>query len=158
MALTQNEQDNDATKLSPPLLFMLPMVAGALLHTIFGFSLLSSDINISSGVPFVALGVVLVTWSVWLMRDAGTTPQPGQPTTALVTTGPFRFSRNPIYVAYVPIYVGTALVVNSLTVLLFLPVAVLLIQRVVIRREEQYLENKFGQEYLDYKSKVRRWL
>ena len=156
--MSQNEQDNDATKLSPPLLFTLPLAAGAILHVGLPFRFLSSDLTITAGAPFVALGVFLVAWAVWVMRSAGTSPQPREATTAMVITGPYRFSRNPIYVAYALIYIGTACVVNSLTVLLLLSAAVLLTQRVAIKREEQYLENKFGQDYLDYKSKVRRWL
>ncbi len=100
-------------------------------------------------------------WEVWFvrtMRGAHTAINPTKPTTTLITWGPFRYSRNPSYLAFNAIYLGIASVVNSLWPLLLLPAAVLALQRGVIKREEYYLEHKFGGEYLRYKTKVRRWI
>jgi protein-S-isoprenylcysteine O-methyltransferase Ste14 len=78
--------------------------------------------------------------------------------TAIVRTGPYRFSRNPIYLAFSVFQLGIAIWVNSLWLLATLAGALALIHYVVIPREEQYLERRFGAEYLDYKASVRRWL
>ncbi len=81
-----------------------------------------------------------------------------KPTTAIVMRGPFRFSRNPLYLSLTALYIGIATVVNSLWAIVLLPVALVAISRGVIEREERYLERKFGEEYLRYKAKVRRWI
>jgi protein-S-isoprenylcysteine O-methyltransferase Ste14 len=75
-----------------------------------------------------------------------------------VRTGPFRYSRNPIYLAFSLLHLGIAIWLNSLWLLATLVVAVALMDFVVIRKEERYLERRFGAEYLDYKASVRRWL
>ena len=81
-----------------------------------------------------------------------------KPTTAIVRSGPYRFSRNPIYLAYSLLLLGIALWVNSVWLLATLGVAVALMHFFVIRREEEYLERRFGLEYLRYKASVRRWV
>jgi protein-S-isoprenylcysteine O-methyltransferase Ste14 len=77
---------------------------------------------------------------------------------ALVVDGPFRFTRNPLYLSLTLLYSGTALLLNLLWVVLLLPIALVIMQFGVISREERYLEKKFGQEYLRYKTRVRRWI
>jgi protein-S-isoprenylcysteine O-methyltransferase Ste14 len=81
-----------------------------------------------------------------------------KPTTALVTEGPFRYSRNPIYVALTLLYVGVALLINALWILLLIVPAVLVLRYGVIAREEAYLARKFGDAYRQYMAQVRRWL
>jgi len=76
----------------------------------------------------------------------------------MVTEGPFHYSRNPAYLSMTMIYTGIASLANALWALLLLPVALLVMQRGVIEREERYLERKFGEEYLRYKAQVRRWV
>jgi protein-S-isoprenylcysteine O-methyltransferase Ste14 len=106
----------------------------------------------------IAIWLTLSGSAVFLFRRAGTTPNPMQPTTAIVMHGPFRFTRNPMYLSLVALYGAVTLFVNSLWPLVLLPVVVALIQRQVIAREEAYLEAKFGEEYRAYKARVRRWL
>jgi protein-S-isoprenylcysteine O-methyltransferase Ste14 len=110
------------------------------------------------GVPLVAAALALFFYSVAKFRAAGTPVPARQPTTVIVRTGPYRFSRNPIYLAFSAFQLGIAIWVNSVWLLATLVGAVALIHCVVIRREEQYLERKFGAQYLDYKASVRRWL
>jgi protein-S-isoprenylcysteine O-methyltransferase Ste14 len=100
----------------------------------------------------------LFLWSVRTLRAAGT-PVPGnQPTTNIVRTGPFRFSRNPIYVAFFVLQLGIALCIGSTWMLATLIPAAALVSGVVVRREERYLEGRFGQQYSSYRDSVRRWL
>jgi len=92
------------------------------------------------------------------MRGADAPVRTDKPVPRLTTEGPFRYTRNPGYVAMSMIYAGIAVVRNSLWATLFLPVVLVVIQREVIGREERYLERAFGEEYRDYKTKVRRWV
>ena len=81
-----------------------------------------------------------------------------RPTRTIVVKGPYRFTRNPMYVALSVAYLGIALIINSVWSLVFLPFVVLLVDRYVIHREESYLVRKFGTEYDAYRGRVRRWL
>ena len=104
------------------------------------------------------LAIALFVSAVRTLRAAGT-PIPGnRPTTTIVRTGPYRFSRNPIYLAFSLLQLGLSLWVNSLALLITLVPAVALMWLVVIPREERYLEARFPSEYLPYKASVRRWL
>jgi len=106
----------------------------------------------------MVLAIALFVSAVRTLRAAGT-PIPGnRPTTTIVYTGPYRFSRNPIYLAFSLLQLGLCLLVNSLALLITLVPAVALMSLVVIPREERYLEARFPSEYLPYKASVRRWL
>jgi protein-S-isoprenylcysteine O-methyltransferase Ste14 len=91
-------------------------------------------------------------------RRAHTSVVPMNPTTALVTSGPYRLTRNPMYVGMALLYVALAFAFGVMWALLLLPAVILVIDRFVIAREEPYLERKFGQSYRDYTLRVRRWL
>jgi protein-S-isoprenylcysteine O-methyltransferase Ste14 len=110
------------------------------------------------GAALLAAGIALFAGSAARFRAAGTPVPARKPTTAIVRTGPYRFSRNPIYLAFSLIHLGIASWANSVWLLATLVGAVALIHYVVIRREERYLERLFGAEYLAYKASVRRWL
>ncbi len=92
------------------------------------------------------------------MRRAGTNVRPDQPTLALVFDGPFRFTRNPLYLAATGLYLGIALLVDALWPLLLLVPVLAVLRWGVVAREERYLEAKFGEPYRAYKARVRRWL
>jgi len=92
------------------------------------------------------------------MRKSDVPIRTDKPVPRLTTEGPFRYSRNPSYLALAMIYAGIAFLLNSLWAILFLPLVVVVMQREVIGREERYLERTFGEEYLTYKGKVRRWV
>jgi protein-S-isoprenylcysteine O-methyltransferase Ste14 len=104
----------------------------------------------------VSLPLALATFRV--LSRAHTPVDPLKPTTALVTEGPFRYSRNPIYVALTLLYVGVALLVNVWWILLLVVPVLLVIRYGVIAREEAYLTRKFGEAYRQYTAQVRRWL
>jgi protein-S-isoprenylcysteine O-methyltransferase Ste14 len=110
------------------------------------------------GVPLVVVAITLFSYSVAKFRAVGTPVPARKPTTVIVRTGPYRFSRNPIYLAFSVLQLGIAIWFNSGWLLATLVGAVALINFVVIPREERYLERKFGAQYLDYKASVRRWL
>jgi len=111
-----------------------------------------------AGLVSIALGFVLLVTAVRGFRAVGTTLQPWESTTALVTSGPFRFSRNPVYLGYTLLYLGVALWTRSVWSLALLPLVLAAMTRLVIRREERYLDARFGAAYRDYARRVRRWI
>ena len=106
----------------------------------------------------IALGIAVDIWFSVTLSRARTPVNPYSPTEALVTSGPYAFSRNPAYVGMAVIFVGIALAAEAPWALLALPLALLTIDRGVIQREEPYLERLFGDQYRGYRSRVRRWL
>jgi len=144
--------------LRPPLVFLTSLVSGAVMHLAMPLPFLPATLAVALGVPLVAVAIALFSYSVAQFRAAGTPVPARKPTTVIVRTGPYHFSRNPIYLAFSVFQLGIAISVNSVWLLATLVGAVALIHYVVIPREEQYLERKFGAQYLDYKAAVRRWL
>ena len=142
----------------PPLVYLGSIGVGLLVHLFWPAQLLPASIHVPIGVMVVLVAVALFAFAVCTFRKADT-PIPGnRPTTTIVSAGPYRFSRNPIYLAFTLLQLGLAAWVNSLGVLLMLLPALVLMALVVIPREERYLEARFPSEYLPYKHAVRRWL
>jgi protein-S-isoprenylcysteine O-methyltransferase Ste14 len=142
----------------PPLVYLASIVLGLVLEFAWRLPFLPHVLAVPLGVLFVAGAVALFCGSVGKFRAAGT-PVPGnKPTTVIVRTGPYRFSRNPIYLAFSLLQLGIAIWVNGLWLVATLVAALAVMAFVVIPREEQYLEGRFGAEYLDYKNFVRRWV
>ena len=110
------------------------------------------------GIALCVAGAALILWGIVTMRRARTNIYPGLPATALVTDGPFRFTRNPLYVALAILFAGLALEVDMLWGFLVLMPLLLVMHYGVIRREERYLEGKFGDAYRAYCARVRRYL
>jgi len=142
----------------PPLVYLASITAGCILEFAWPSPFLPRVFAAPLGGLLVGIAVVLFVSSVGTFRGAGT-PVPGhKPTTVIVRTGPYRISRNPIYVAFSLLQLGIAAWIDSLWLLATLVVAVAVMAYVVIPREERYLEGKFGAEYLRYQACVRRWL
>jgi protein-S-isoprenylcysteine O-methyltransferase Ste14 len=142
----------------PPLVYLSSIVLGLLLHYAWPRRLVPDSVSTPIGGVLVLLAVGLFVAAVRTFGAAGT-PVPGdQPTTAIVRAGPYRFSRNPIYLAFTLFQLGVSVWVNSLALLITLIPAVLLMALVVIPREERYLEARFPAEYSSYRAQVRRWL
>ena len=142
----------------PPFVYLAAILVGVGLDLVRSLRWLPVGIGVWVGLPLVISSLALFFASTRRFKTAGT-PIPGnKPTTAIVQSGPYWFSRNPIYLAFSVLVLGIACWFNSLWLLGTLAVAVSLMSFVVIPREEQYLERQFGAEYLEYKAKVRRWL
>jgi len=142
----------------PPFIYLGAIALGLLLHFAWPVWLVSRAVSGPLGGTAVLVAVALFLSAVRTFRTAGT-PVPGNnPTTTIVRTGPYRFSRNPIYLSFSLLQLGVACWVNSLWLLLTLIPAVALMSLVVIPREEHYLESRFPSDYLRYKASVRRWL
>jgi len=142
----------------PPLIYAAGGIAGLVLHWLRPIKFLPRPWSFIVGGGLIAAGGLLVRSAFATMNRAQTNIDPFEPTTAIVSNGPFRWTRNPIYLSLTLIYAGVAALINSLTVLVPLPVVLFVMQRGVIEREEAYLERKFGTEYMQYKARVRRWV
>jgi protein-S-isoprenylcysteine O-methyltransferase Ste14 len=142
----------------PPFVYLSAIVLGLVLHFAWPVRLVSRAVSVPLGATAVLVAVALFLSAVRTFRTAGT-PVPGNlPTATIVRSGPYRWSRNPIYLAFSLLQLGAAVWVNSLWLLVTLIPAVALMSLVVIPREERYLEARFPSDYLAYKASVRRWL
>jgi protein-S-isoprenylcysteine O-methyltransferase Ste14 len=142
----------------PPLVYLISLVLGAVIQLATPLPLLPATLALSVGPPLAVVAIALLLYSAATLRAAGTPVPARKPTTVIVRTGPYRLSRNPIYLAFSLLQFGIAIWVNSVWLLATLVGAVVLMHWVVIPREEQYLERKFGAQYMDYKASVRQWL
>jgi protein-S-isoprenylcysteine O-methyltransferase Ste14 len=142
----------------PPRIFLAAIVLGLVWHVFWPVPLVSPVIGVPAGAFLVIAAGWLFVGATRAFKAAGT-PVPGnQPATAIVQTGPYRFSRNPIYLAFAVFQLGLALLVNSLSLVITLLPAFGLMALVVIPREERYLMGRFPVEYAAYTAAVRRWL
>ncbi|MGL4621346.1 MAG: methyltransferase family protein [Chroococcidiopsis sp.] len=142
----------------PPFVYLGAIALGLLLHFVWPVRFVFHAVNGLLGGTAVLVAVALFLWAVGTFRTAGT-PVPGnRPTTTIVRAGPYRYSRNPIYLSFSLLQLGVAFWINSLWLLVTLMPAVALMSFVVIPREEHYLESRFPSDYLPYKASVRRWL
>ena len=142
----------------PPLAYLASIVLGALIQLAVPVPLLPRTLSVPLGASLVGVAIALFSYAVAKFRASGTPVPARKPTTVIVRTGPYRFSRNPIYLAFSLLQFGIAIWVNSVWLLATLVAAVALIHYAVVPKEEQYLERRFGTDYLEYKASVRRWL
>lgn len=142
----------------PPLIYLGALGAGFALDAAIGSDSLPPTVAVPIGVASIVGGLGLLGSFVRSFRRAQTPVDPYTPSETIVTDGPYRFTRNPAYLGMALTYAGIAIVSNRLWALVPLPVAIAIIDRGVIAREERYLERKFGTPYVDYKRRVPRWI
>jgi protein-S-isoprenylcysteine O-methyltransferase Ste14 len=156
--MTDAPDDNPGVVIFPPLLFVICVVVGAIAYFVWPLRWNLSPWLRGAGCALVPAAIAFAMWAQRIMRAAGTNIRPDLPATAIVSDGPFAFTRNPLYLTLLAIYAGIGIALASVTFLAVLvPLAVVLHFGVVLR-EERYLEAKFGEAYLSYKSRVRRWI
>jgi protein-S-isoprenylcysteine O-methyltransferase Ste14 len=141
----------------PPLVYLGAIALGPVFHALWPVYLVPHSLGTPVGVVVTLIAGALFLSAVRTFRAAGTRVPGNRPATTIVRTGPYRFSRNPIYLAFSLLQLGLALWVNSLGLLITLVPAVALMSFVVVPREERYLEARFPSEYAPYKASVRRW-
>jgi protein-S-isoprenylcysteine O-methyltransferase Ste14 len=142
----------------PPLIYLCALGIGLGLDRIAGSGSLPAAVAVPAGAVSVTAGLGLIGAFVGAFRRAGTPVDPYAPSLAIVTDGPYRLSRNPAYLGMALVYAGIAVGSNALLALAPLPFALALIDRGVIAREERYLQRRFGQSYVEYTRRVRRWI
>ena len=142
----------------PPVIFAAAVVFGLLIGRAWPLALLPATLARPVGVLLLVLPVPIVLSALRELRRARTPVDPYKPTSAIVRTGAFGFSRNPLYVSLIVITLGIACLANSAWIALLLVPAVAVLRFGVIAREEAYLDRKFGDDYRAYQADVRRWL
>ena len=158
--MESNTNDRPSIRIPPPLLFFAFIAAGFLLDYLFPiklFRLAWWPMIICGGLIFTISGYLALGSISALLRNK--TPfDPARPTLKIVRQGPFRLSRNPMYLALLFLLAGVAVFTGSIWMCLAVPALVLVLDVGAVRPEEEYLERNFGGRYLEYKAKVRRWL
>lgn len=154
------EKDHAGVIIPPPLIFVGVLAAALAIDLFAGGPGLGVPymLRYAAGGALFAAGLLLILTAASGFRSAGTEVRPWKASTALVTSGLYRFSRNPMYLGMALIYAGLSLFADSVIALACIVPLLAIITYGVIKREEHYLEVKFGEEYRRYKSKVRRWL
>jgi protein-S-isoprenylcysteine O-methyltransferase Ste14 len=154
-------QDTDTSNavVRPPVALILALAAGLAADRLYPLRFVPASVpGASVGGIIFAIAFALAVWAIVTIRKAGTQVETYKPTTAIVASGPYRLTRNPIYLGMVLGLIGLAIAFDSLWILAALVLFYLVIRYGVIGREEAYLERTFGDVYLGYKSRVRRWL
>ena len=145
----------------PPVIYSGALALGYVLHRFMPIHLLprrSGSLRHVLGIVLIVAGLLQALWAALTMFKSGNNPEPSHPVVSLVQAGPFRFSRNPIYLALTICYLGMTLLLGTLWHLILLPGLLSVMQWGVVRREEEYLMRRFGESYREYSAQVRRWL
>jgi protein-S-isoprenylcysteine O-methyltransferase Ste14 len=158
----QEKKDAAAVRIAPPVIPLVAVLLGVGLNWAWpidlGFALPTPERYWIGGVIVMGAFLGLGVWSVLLFRRGGQSENPWKPTPHIEERGPFRLTRNPMYLQMVFVCIGVAVMLMNWWVFALTPVAGWLLQRFAILPEEAYLERKFGEAYLTYKGRVRRWL
>lgn len=152
--------DNPGVIAPPPLLYAAALGIGLAIDLLL-FRLhtgISAPLRYGIAILLLAVAIALAASALGRFRRAGTRAEPWQPTTAIVTSGVYAFTRNPMYVAMALLYLAAAIAADSVIALILLVPLLVTVHYGVVAREERYLEAKFGDEYRRYKETVRRWI
>ena len=153
-----SEADAPKVRIFPPLVYLAGLAIGHLANRWLTVDAVPVHGAWIVGGILLVLGLGLIASATTNFTRAGTTTRPDRASSSLVFAGPYKLTRNPMYVGIAIAYLGLAIADRSLGSLILLPVVLLIIRRAVIANEEAFLERRFGSAYTDYKAKVRRWL
>ena len=155
------DERGPGVRFPPPFVFVGGFLAAWMLETLLGFEIDGEGagaIQVGLGIAAMAVGGALMFWGLATFARAGTPIIPDRAARRLVVSGPYRFSRNPMYLGLTALYTGLALVLNLAWPLVLLPVVLLTLIALVIEHEEQHLRDAFGTSYEEYCRRVRRWV
>ena len=150
--------DHAGVWVPPPLIYLVLFGLGLFLHQIVPFTIPPAFPARAAALLLLGCYVLLFGWSYMLFRRAQTSMVPVKPSATLVVRGPYRLTRNPMYLGLLCVYIALALWLGLVWALMLVPVVVLAVQRLAIAKEERYLEQKFGDAYRQYRAQVRRWI
>jgi protein-S-isoprenylcysteine O-methyltransferase Ste14 len=144
----------------PPFYFVIGFLIGWLLQRMVPLRVPASESDAmnTAGWILIIAGIALLMWAQITFRRHGTTVIPNRPASAMVTSGPYAYTRNPMYVSLIVLYLGLALLTKMLWPIIVLPIVLILLTVLVIKREERYLDSAFGADYAEFRKRVRRWV
>lgn len=154
----ETDTHGPGVRINPTLIAGAGILGGAALDKLHHLPIPAGVPATATGIGLICIACAIAFWALLKFHHAGTEVRPDEPDSALVTDGPYRFSRNPQYLTLALAQVTAALWLDTLWILLLTPGTMVVISRYAVAREERYLEQQFGQAYLDYKRRVRRWL
>ena len=156
--MTEENRDNAGVVVIPPVMFALSLALGFLIDWLRPVALLPGNAQYVVGGILMATALVFGIWGRILFTRFGTNVEPFKPTTVIISSGPFAYSRNPLYLSLFVLYAGIGILADNVWLFVLGVPLFFIIRYGVIAREERYLERKFGESYLAYKRRVRRWL
>jgi protein-S-isoprenylcysteine O-methyltransferase Ste14 len=156
--MSGNNADAPDVKIIPPLVYLAGIVIGLLASIWMPTKVVSNLLAWTVGGILVFCGAVLTGSAVLKFKDVGTTVRPDRAASSLVTAGPYKITRNPMYLGLAFVFLGIAVADQSVWALVLLPVVLAIIQRLAIEPEEAFLERRFGADYINYKERVSRWI
>ncbi len=145
-------------RIPPPVIYVAALAIGSVLNYLWPTSPLSGSLRYVIGSVVILVSGLIMPPVLKRFRRAGTSFDVRKPASALITEGPYRFSRNPSYVSLTLLYLGIGNLLNNGWILILVAPVFLVMDLWVVRREERHLEAKFGEEFFQYKAAVRRWL
>lgn len=154
------EPDSAGVRFPPPFIFPGALLLGLAAERFVTLRSFGIDLQllVATGALLFVAGAAMMRAAAGLFRRLGINVPPSQPTTLIATTGPYRWTRNPMYLGMALIYAGLAIGLDGPIAFVLLPLVLIAIQTLLNAREERYLEAKFGDDYRRYKAEVRRWL
>mgnify|MGYP001817063050 CR=1 FL=1 len=156
--MSDGDKHGPGIHLHPPFIYAITMLAGIGLDHFLPLAMpLDLQGRLYGGIV-LGLSTCIALWALYHFYTEDTDVRPDRPDSALITGGPYSFTRNPLYIVLSLVQVSVAIWLDMLWILLLLPLSIIVITRYAIAREEHYLEKCFGQDYRDYKARVRRWL
>ena len=145
-------------RVPPPVFFLIGIIVMVLLNSYFPIGRWLDYPWRYLGIILIVLGFSLGLGSGLYFRRLGTNPRPGTKATRIVTTGPFKYTRNPMYLGLTTMLIGTAMLLGTFSPLLVIPIFFIIVHTQFVLREEKLMEEWFGEPYLEYKKKTPRWL
>ena len=142
----------------PPVVLFASLLVGYALSSLYPVSRAIYPPLHLAGLPLIAMGAFSVFWVIKTFRKRGTTHRPGEKPSVLVTTGLFRYTRNPIYLGFLLVSIGFAIYMAAITAFASPILFFIAIDGTVIPKEEAILLQVFGKDYIEYKARVRRWI
>ena len=154
----KRHQDRARTPLPPPLIHMFCILFASVLHKFAPLPLLVDSGQNAIAITIAGSGIFLLLWSAYQFNRHKTDINYNQPSNAIITSGPYRFTRNPVYLSFALILLAIACQQNNSWLAIMVLPACVATQYLVIHHEEAYLLRRFGEQYRDYQRQVRRWL
>lgn len=156
--MSESRFDAPNVKIIPPLVYLAGLAIGLVVSIWVPTNIVPNSPAWALGGILIACGAMLAGSAILRFKSVGTTVRPDQASSTLVIVGPYKITRNPMYLGLALVYAGISIADQSVWALILLPVVLAIIQRQAIEREEAFLERRFGTDYLRYKEDVRRWI
>jgi len=153
-----DSKNSPGIRVPPPFYYLAGFLSAYAINRFYPIPMFGRPLSIVLALMSLLPSAILGLWGLLEFWRARTNPFPDKPSSSLVIVGPYRVTRNPMYLSLTLLYIGLGFLFRIAWTFIFLPAIIFIIHVYVIRREESYLESRFGEQYHSYKKQVRRWL